>query len=85
MGVDKEAIDIWKFGGYRADLTTDESVKAPEPIGLSPDEEARRKAEIQKHLDRWAKEFAENMKANRTIYYKGPRYLNAVLTYTPDD
>lgn len=64
MGVDKEAIDIWKFGSYRADLTTQESVKAPEPIGLSPDEEARRKAEIQKHADRVAKELYENIKAN---------------------
>lgn len=64
MGVDKEAIDIWKFGSYRADLTTQESVKAPEPIGLSTDEEARRKGKIQKHRDRMAKEFAENMKAN---------------------
>jgi hypothetical protein len=31
MGVDREAMDIWKFGRPRPDLTLDESLAAPMP------------------------------------------------------
>ena len=31
MGIDKEAMDIWKFGRSRPDLSLDETLATPEP------------------------------------------------------
>lgn len=51
MGVDKEAMDIWKFGRPRPDLSFDESLAAPVPE-LSDKEAEQRKGMMRAARDR---------------------------------
>ena len=45
MGMDKEAIDIWKFGRPRPDLSFDEVLAALEPV-LTDFQRRRREADL---------------------------------------
>lgn len=48
MGIDKETIDIWKFGRPRPDLSMDETLAAPMSI-LTVEEQTERQDLIREH------------------------------------
>jgi hypothetical protein len=50
MGLDKEATDIWKFGRIRPDLTVEQTVAAPWPHDVPPEEENRRRKLVAERL-----------------------------------
>lgn len=62
MGVDKEAMDIWKFGRSRPDLSIDETLAAPEP-NITLDEVAERRWLINDRMEVFARGFMVGRKA----------------------
>ena len=66
MGVDKEAIDIWKFGRPRRDLSLDETLAAPEPI-LSKEETLQREQLLKDRRDNKFEKLSEMIMLARAI------------------